>query len=58
LTSIAGLTFSSARLSVMTGSVPVFSRHPSSAPYTMRSAVERLPSSKTLFTSEVTSGEL
>jgi hypothetical protein len=58
LTSIAGLTFSRARLRVMTGSLPVFSRRPSMAPYTMRSAVERLPCRSTLLIREVTRGEL
>src|SRR3954471_3089873 len=42
----------------MTGSLPVLSRHPSSAEYTMRSAVDFFPSSRTLFTSWLTSGEL
>src|SRR3954469_22886577 len=56
-TSRVGFTLSSARLSVITGSVPVFSRQPSSAPYTMRSATDRLPSSSTLLMSCVTSGE-
>src|SRR5262249_55405845 len=41
-----------------TGSVPVFSRQPSSAPYTMRSASCRLPRSRILLISWVTSGEL
>src|SRR5689334_18879419 len=54
---MAGFTLSRARLSVMTGSVPDFSRQPSSAEYTMRSATDFLPSSSTLFTSWLTSGE-
>ena len=41
----------------ITGSCPVFSRAPSRAPYTMRSAVDFLPWVSTLFTSWVTSGE-
>src|SRR5690606_29286993 len=53
-----GFTLSMARLRVTTGSVPVFSRHPSRAPYTMRSASWRLPRSRTLLISWVTSGEL
>src|SRR4051794_25237207 len=47
-----------ARFSVTTGSVPLFSRQPSRAPYTMRSASCRLPPTRILFTSCVTSGEL
>src|SRR3954452_6728023 len=58
LTSRVGLTLSSARLRVMTGSLPVFSRQPSSAEYTMRSAVDFFPSSRTLLTSWLTRGEL
>ncbi|SHU36887.1 Uncharacterised protein [Mycobacteroides abscessus subsp. abscessus] len=46
-----------ARLSVTTGSVPVLSRACSRAPYTMRSAMDFLPSSSTLLTSCVTSCE-
>src|SRR5271166_2856377 len=53
----AGLTLSRARLRVTTGSVPVFSRACSSAPYTMRSASDFFPFSKTLSTSWVTSWE-
>src|SRR6266700_2313337 len=56
-TSRVGLTLSSARLSVTTGSLPVLSLQPSIAPYTMRSASDRLPLRSTLFTSAVTSGE-
>src|SRR5581483_9661214 len=56
-TSRVGFTLSSARLSVTTGSLPVLSLAPSSAPYTIRSASERLPSRSTLLTSAVTSGE-
>src|SRR5262245_13457155 len=47
-----------ARLRVTTGSVPVFSLQPSRAPYTMLSASDRLPRSRILFTSWVTSREL
>src|SRR6516164_10916757 len=54
---MAGFTLSSARLSVTTGSLPVLSLAPSSAPYTIRSASERLPARSTLLTSAVTSGE-
>src|SRR5215470_4003948 len=54
---MAGFTLSSARLSVTTGSLPVLSLAPSSAPYTIRSASERLPFRSTLLTSAVTSGE-
>src|SRR5215813_12761934 len=54
---MAGFTLSSARLSVKTGSLPVLSLAPSSAPYTIRSASERLPFRSTLLTSAVTSGE-
>src|SRR5215510_9126260 len=54
---MAGFTLSSARLSVTTGSLPVLSLQPSSAPYTIRSASERLPARRTLLTSAVTSGE-
>src|SRR5262250_639282 len=54
---MAGFTLSSARLSVTTGSLPVRSLQPSSAPYTMCSARERLPFRSTLLTSAVTSGE-
>src|SRR2546423_8675545 len=57
-TSRVGFTLSIARLSVTTGSVPVFSRQPSSAPYTMRSASWRLPRMRILLISCVTSGEL
>src|SRR5215813_13018426 len=54
---MAGFTLSSARLSVKTGSLPVLSLAPSSAPYTIRSPSERLPFRSTLLTSAVTSGE-
>src|SRR5690349_20554417 len=54
---MAGFTLSSARLRVTTGSLPVLSLAPSSAPYTIRSASERLPSRSTLLTRAVTSGE-
>src|SRR5438093_9535931 len=54
---MAGFTLSSARLRVTTGSLPVLSLQPSIAPYTMRSASERLPFRSTLLTSAVTSGE-
>src|SRR3982750_208435 len=57
-TSRVGFTLSIARLSVTTGSVPDFSRQPSSAPYTMRSANCRFPRSRILLISWVTSGEL
>src|SRR5262249_56037726 len=56
-TSSVGFTLSSARLRVTTGSLPVLSLQPSSAPYTIRSARERLPLRSTLLTRAVTSGE-
>src|ERR1700728_2196388 len=56
-TSRVGLTLSSARLSVTTGSLPFFSRLPSSTPSTVRSPSERFPSLSTLLASGVTSGE-
>src|SRR5919199_1125546 len=55
---MVGLTLSIARFSVTTGSVPVFSRQPSSALYTIRSASWRLPRARILLMSWVTSGEL
>src|SRR6266498_395594 len=53
--SSTGLAFSTARLTVVTGSLPVLRRHCSSAEYTTRSDSERLPLSMILFTSWVTS---
>src|SRR3954453_3957629 len=51
------MTMSRARWSVTTGWVSLLARQPSRAPYTIDSATERLPSTSTLFTSWVTSGD-
>src|SRR6266511_2510118 len=52
---LTGLAFWTARLTVVTGSLPVLRRHCSRAEYTPRSDSERLPLSMILLTSWVTS---